>query len=267
MGAAVRGGRRRSRRQHQLLAHARRRPAGGCRGQPRRRRDPPRGIVANPNCSTMQMVVALAPIHRAVGIERDRSSPPTSRSRAPVGARSRSSCDQSRATLARRARSRRGLPAPDRVQRPAPGGDVQGRRRLHHRGAQDDGRDPQDPRGRRGRDGDLRDLRAGSGDRRPLRVGQHPDARGPQPRGVPGAPGRRPGRHRDRLRRPRASIRCRSTRRAATTSWWVASAATRPPSAASTSGSSATTFARARPPTPSRSPRSWSGPACRSSPG
>jgi aspartate-semialdehyde dehydrogenase len=30
----------------------------------------PRGIVANPNCSTMQMLVALAPIHRAVGISR-----------------------------------------------------------------------------------------------------------------------------------------------------------------------------------------------------
>lgn len=29
-----------------------------------------RGIVANPNCSTMQMMVALAPIHRAVGISR-----------------------------------------------------------------------------------------------------------------------------------------------------------------------------------------------------
>jgi len=29
-----------------------------------------RGIVANPNCSTMQMVVALEPIHRAAGIER-----------------------------------------------------------------------------------------------------------------------------------------------------------------------------------------------------
>ncbi len=28
------------------------------------------GIVANPNCSTMQMVVALAPIQRAVGVER-----------------------------------------------------------------------------------------------------------------------------------------------------------------------------------------------------
>ena len=29
-----------------------------------------RGIIANPNCSTMGMLVALAPIHRAVGIER-----------------------------------------------------------------------------------------------------------------------------------------------------------------------------------------------------
>ena len=30
----------------------------------------PRGIVANPNCSTMQLLAVLAPIHRAVGIER-----------------------------------------------------------------------------------------------------------------------------------------------------------------------------------------------------
>ena len=29
-----------------------------------------RGIIANPNCSTIQMVVALAPIHRAAGISR-----------------------------------------------------------------------------------------------------------------------------------------------------------------------------------------------------
>lgn len=29
-----------------------------------------KGIIANPNCSTIQMVVALAPIHRAVGIKR-----------------------------------------------------------------------------------------------------------------------------------------------------------------------------------------------------
>jgi aspartate-semialdehyde dehydrogenase len=31
---------------------------------------PHRGIVANPNCSTMQMVVALKPLHEAAGIER-----------------------------------------------------------------------------------------------------------------------------------------------------------------------------------------------------
>ncbi|WP_133499972.1 aspartate-semialdehyde dehydrogenase [Cognatilysobacter terrigena] len=30
----------------------------------------PRGIIANPNCSTMQLMVALAPIQREVGIER-----------------------------------------------------------------------------------------------------------------------------------------------------------------------------------------------------
>jgi aspartate-semialdehyde dehydrogenase len=33
-------------------------------------RQRPRGIIANPNCSTMQMLVALAPLHRAAGIER-----------------------------------------------------------------------------------------------------------------------------------------------------------------------------------------------------
>ena len=32
--------------------------------------DRPLGIIANPNCSTMQMLVALAPIHRAANIER-----------------------------------------------------------------------------------------------------------------------------------------------------------------------------------------------------
>src|SRR5947209_4211093 len=31
---------------------------------------PHRGLIANPNCSTMQLVVPLAPIHRAVGVER-----------------------------------------------------------------------------------------------------------------------------------------------------------------------------------------------------
>ncbi|GHB96624.1 aspartate-semialdehyde dehydrogenase [Thermomonas carbonis] len=33
-------------------------------------RNRPRGIIANPNCSTMQLMVALKPIHDAAGIER-----------------------------------------------------------------------------------------------------------------------------------------------------------------------------------------------------
>ncbi len=37
---------------------------------PEAARNRPRGIIANPNCSTMQMLVALAPIHRKAGIER-----------------------------------------------------------------------------------------------------------------------------------------------------------------------------------------------------
>lgn len=33
-------------------------------------RERPRGIIANPNCSTMQLVLALAPLHREARIER-----------------------------------------------------------------------------------------------------------------------------------------------------------------------------------------------------
>lgn len=37
---------------------------------PREARNRPRGIIANPNCSTMQMLVALKPLHDAATIER-----------------------------------------------------------------------------------------------------------------------------------------------------------------------------------------------------
>jgi aspartate-semialdehyde dehydrogenase len=37
---------------------------------PREAKNRPRGIIANPNCSTMQLMVALKPIHDAAGIER-----------------------------------------------------------------------------------------------------------------------------------------------------------------------------------------------------
>jgi aspartate-semialdehyde dehydrogenase len=41
-----------------------------CEVNPEAAANRPRGIIANPNCSTMQLMVALAPIHRAAGIER-----------------------------------------------------------------------------------------------------------------------------------------------------------------------------------------------------
>ena len=60
----------RRRRQLLALADGRRRAARRRRGQPATRSTRHRGIVANPNCSTMQMVVALKPLHDAAGIER-----------------------------------------------------------------------------------------------------------------------------------------------------------------------------------------------------
>ena len=191
----------------------------------RRRADAHRGLIANPNCSTMQMVVALKPICDAAGIERLVDL------HLPVGLRDRSARDRGAARPVQgRARRRGGrcrrLSAPDRVQRAAAGRDLQGRRRLHDRGAQDDGRDAQDPRRRRGAR-DLGHLRPRAGVHGPLRVGQRADARAARrptsaascsaaPPGVVVA--RRPGRGRlpaaDRGRR--AATRCSSAASAAT---------------------------------------------------
>ena len=150
------------------------------------------GIVANPNCSTMQMVMALKPILDAVGIERVIVS--TYQSTSGTGTtrvRGAAHPGRGRARRARRAGIR--LSAPDRVQRPPAGGDLQGRRRLHHRGAQDDGRDAQDP-GRRRSIADLRDVRARAGLQRPLGVRQRPDPRRPLARALPRGPERLPRR-------------------------------------------------------------------------
>ena len=87
-----------------------------------------------------------------------------------------------------------------------------------------------------------------------IRVGQRADPRAAVAGGVPGALGARAGRGRRRRARARASTRWRATPPAATRCWSAASAATPRTSAASTSGSSATTCARARRRTPSRSP-------------
>ena len=55
-----------------------------------------RGIVANPNCSTMQMVVALEADPSTRPASSGSSSPPTRRSRAPARGRSRSSTPRPR---------------------------------------------------------------------------------------------------------------------------------------------------------------------------
>ena len=107
------------------------------------------GIVANPNCSTMQMVVALKPLHDAAGIERLVIS-----TYQAVSGTGKAAIDELRDAVAGGARRRatpaaEHLPAPDRLQRPAAGGQLRRRRRPHRRGAQADQRDPQDPRRRR----------------------------------------------------------------------------------------------------------------------
>ena len=75
------------------------------------------GLIANPNCSTMQAMVALAPIQRAVGIERIVFS--TYQSVSGTGQqRDPTSCAPSREAILDGKRPRgRGLPAPDRLQR------------------------------------------------------------------------------------------------------------------------------------------------------
>ena len=70
-GAAVRRGRRDRHRQLLGLADGPRRPAGRQRGQPRRRSPRRRkGIIANPNCTTMAAMPVLKPLHDEAGLVR-----------------------------------------------------------------------------------------------------------------------------------------------------------------------------------------------------
>ena len=70
VGATVRRGRRHRDRQLLGVPARPRDPAGRRPRSTRTRSSAHRGLIANPNCSTMQLMVAVAPIHRAVGIER-----------------------------------------------------------------------------------------------------------------------------------------------------------------------------------------------------
>ncbi len=69
-GAALRRGRRG--RHRQLLGVPSRpgRPAGRQRGQPGGARDVPKGIIANPNCTTMAAMPVLKPLHDEAGLVR-----------------------------------------------------------------------------------------------------------------------------------------------------------------------------------------------------
>ena len=175
-----------------LLADEGRRAAGGRGGEPRGARRPPRDRGQPQLLDDADGGSAQADSRRG-GIERLVIS--TYQSVSGTGQRA---VEELRPG-ARRARGRRaaaalGLPPPDRLQRASPGGDVQGGRRLHDRGAQDDGRDAQDPR--RAGHRDLGHLRARPGLHGPLGVDQRPDARPAVTGGVPRPAAPRLRRHR-----------------------------------------------------------------------
>ena len=107
-----------------------------------------KNIIANPNCSTIQLVVALKPLHDAATIKRAVVAD------LPVGVRQRQGGD-GRAVEPDQGRSScsgptepQVLPQADRLQRHPLRQQLDGRR-LHRRRAQDVERDPQDPRSRR----------------------------------------------------------------------------------------------------------------------
>ena len=162
VGAAVRRGRRR--RWSTTLARAARTPRSRSSSprSTRRRSSGHQGLIANPNCSTMQLMVALKPIHDAAGIERLIVSTYQSVSGTGVKARRGARGPDPRASL-------HGEELPDAAVYPHPIAfnvlrrrrQLRRRRRPHRRRAQDDVRDAQDPRRRVDRD--RRHVRARAG--------------------------------------------------------------------------------------------------------
>ena len=150
------------------------------------------GIIANPNCSTMQMVVALAPIHRAAGIERIVVS--TYQSVSGTGRRAvEELLAQSRAVLADEPAVAEVYPHQiafnviPQVESFKDGDDYT----TEERKMMAETRKILEA-GDRARH--LRHVRSGAGHRRPLRVREHPDPRRPRSRRVPRAARDRPRR-------------------------------------------------------------------------
>ncbi len=177
VGADRRRARRGGRRQLRRVPHGPRRAAGGARGQRRPGRpNRPKGIIANPNCTTLSMMAAMGALHREFGLE----ALVVASYQAASGA-GQAGIDQLQAELAavagkgrrrarrrrrggarrRRARRRRlAVPGAARAQRRAVGRVAEGRR-LVVGGAEGPQRVAQDPRhpGPQG----LGHLRAGPG--------------------------------------------------------------------------------------------------------
>ena len=214
--------------------------------------DPNRAnIIANPNCSTAQLVVALKPLHDS------RQDQARRRRDLPVGVRRRQgrrrrAVEPDQGHLRQRQPDGPAqVPQADRLQRHPPHRCLHGGR-LHQGRVEDDGRDQEDPRSQD--QGDLH-LRARAGVCRPFRGGQHrvrePDL------GRRGArhPARCAGRHGDRQARARWLRDPDRVRRRIRHLCVAASARTPPSRTGSRSGWSATTCARAPRSTPSRSPK------------
>ena len=215
------------------------------------------GIIANPNCSTMQLVPVLMALRDAVGLERVVVD--TYQAVSGTGGKAIKELQaQIEAHVGGRADRKRRLPAPDRVQRPARRSMSSSTTATPRRSGRSSPRAARSctcrscaSRSTAVRVPGLRGAQRGRPRRDPRadHPGSRPDpVRGRARRRRPGRPGDVDVPARDRGRRLR-----RGLRRA------------RPPGhhrsttdAASRSGSSATTCARARRPTPSSSPRSSS---------
>ncbi len=98
------------------------------------------GIIANPNCTVMQALLPLKAIHDAVGLERVILT--SYQSVSGTGVRAVEELKEQAHAMLHDVEDPRadGLSPPHRLQRGAPGRALQGRRRLHDRGAQ--GRSP-----------------------------------------------------------------------------------------------------------------------------
>ena len=149
-------------------------------------------IIANPNCSTIQMVVALKPLHDELPRSSAWWSPPTSRSPAAGRRRWTSSFDQTKGRLRARARAAGAVHQGDRLQLHPAHRQVHGRR-LDQGRVEDGGRDEEDPRSRHRR---ACHLRARAGVHRPRRGGERRvrDAGRPRARRAPACARRRASR-------------------------------------------------------------------------